>query len=174
MSRFNNKQLIAGIQNGKDEVIVYLAEKYFPYTRKLLRTKGVMDSMTPEFFSLVLVKVCLDIVQNKYPSSIEFETFFFNSLKDSILEWKSRRGDDGLNEEAFHSNQQKLIVAQCVSILDEHSIKLVHAYYAERLSFETIAAKFNYSNPVIAQHEVNKAINQLEGIVTLRLKSSIN
>ena len=170
MSRFNNKQLIAGIQNGKDEVIVYLAEKYFPYTRKLLRTKGVRDSRTPEFFSLVLVKVCLDIVQNKYPSSIEFETFFFNSLKDSILEWKSRRADD----EVSLSNQQKLIVAQCVSILDEHSIKLVHAYYAEQLSFETIAAKFNYSNPVIAQHEVNKAINQLEGIVTLRLKSSIN
>ena len=174
MSRFNNKQLIAGIQNGNNEVIVYLAEKYFPYTRKMLRTKGVRDSMTPEFFSSVLVKVCLDIVQNKFPSSIEFETFFFNCMKDSILEWKSRQGDDTLGEEVSLSDQQKLIVAQCVSILDEQSKKLVHAYYAERLSFETIATKFNFSNPVIAQYEVNKAINQLEGIVTLRLMSSLN
>lgn len=174
MSRFNNKKLIAGIQNGNEEVIVYLAEKYFPYARKLLRTKGISDSSTPEFFSNVLVKVCFDIIHHQFPPSIELETFFFNSLNDSVEEAKKNKHGNKLKVEGDWMNSQKEVVAQCVSILDEQSKKLVQSYYAERMSFETIAVKFNYSNPVIAQHEVNKAIAQLEGIVKLRLNMSEN
>ena len=174
MSRFNNKELIAGIQNGNEEIIVYLSEKYFPYARKLLRTKGISDSSTPEFFSNVLVKVCFDVIRHQLPTSIELETFFFNSLNDVVHEEKKNKHANRMKVEADWMHSQVEVVAQCVSILDEQSIKLVQAYYAERLSFETMAVRFNYSNPVIAQHEVNKAIAQLEGIVRLRLNMSEN
>jgi len=51
---------------------------------------------------------------------------------------------------------------------------LITARYAERLSFEKIAQRFDYSNPVIAQHELKKAMSQLEGIVKLRLNITLN
>ena len=70
--------------------------------------------------------------------------------------------------------QQTAVASQCVSILDEQARNLLHACYAERKSFEDIATKFEFSNAVIAQHEVNKAMNMLEGIVKLRLNISLN
>ena len=174
MSRFNNKQLITGIQNGNEDVFVYLAEKYFPLARRMLRMKGLKDSSTPEFFSTVLVKACMEIMHHKFSTSIEFEPFFFNCLQDNIQVEKNKRRKNQLKPDSVFSDQQTAVVAQCVSILDEGARTLVHAYYAERLSFESIAEKFNFSNAVIAQHEVNKAMNVLEGIVKLRLNISLN
>jgi hypothetical protein len=174
MRRYNNKELITEIQNGNEQVLVYLAKKYFHPARRALRLKGIKDSETPEFFSSVLIKVWLDILHHKFPSSIEFETFLFNSLGDNARESKEKKRANPLNSETLFSDRQKSIVAQCVSILDEHAKNLVHAYYAEQLSFEKIAVRFSYSNAVIAQHEVYKAMNQLEGIVKLRLNISLN
>jgi len=57
MGRYSNKQLITEIQNGREEVLVYLAKKYFQTSRRILRTKGVRDSQTPDIFSRVLVNV---------------------------------------------------------------------------------------------------------------------
>ncbi len=174
MSRYNNKQLITEIQNGNEEVLVYLAKKYFQTARRTLRVKGVKDSETPDVFSMVLIKTWLNILHHKFPSSIEFETFLFNSLQEYVYETKEKKRNNQLRSEAVFPDQQKAVVAQCVSILDEGGRNLVHAYYAEQLSFEKIAERFNYSNAVIAQHEVYKAMNQLEGIVKLRLNITLN
>ena len=57
----------------------------------------------------------------------------------------------------------------CVAIQDDDTRKLLFARYAERLSFEQIAVRFAYSNPVIAQFEINKAMNRLEDIVRIQL-----
>ncbi len=174
MSRYNNKQLITEIQNGNEESLVYLADKYFQSARRVMRLKGIKDTDTPDIFSTVLVKVWLSILHHKLPSSIEFETFFFNSLEEYIVETKERRRNNQLKSAIVFSDQQKSVVAQCVSILDENAKDLVYARYGDHLSFEKIAERFNYSNAVIAQHEVGKAMNQLEGIVKLRLNISLN
>ena len=136
--------------------------------------KGMKDSQTPDIFSRVLIKVWLDILHHKFSSSIELETFFFNSLQDKVNEIKEKKSFNQPGTQEVFSEQQRSVVAQCVSILDETDRNLVHAYYAEQLSYEKIAGRFNYSNAVIAQHEVYKAMNQLEGIVKLRLHISLN
>ncbi len=174
MSRYNNKQLITEIQNGNEDVLVYLAKKYFQTARRILRVKGVKDSQTPDIFSDVLIKVWLNILYHKFSPSIEFETFLFNSLQEHVNEIRERKRNNQLKMEPLVSEHQRYVVAQCVSILDENERNLVHAYYAEQLSFEKIADRFKYSNAVIAQHEVYKAMNQLEGIVKLRLNISRN
>ncbi len=173
MSKYHNKELITEIQNGNEDVLVYLAGKYFQQAGRVMRMKGIKDSSTPGIFSTVLVKVWLDILQHKFPPSIEFETFFFNSLQDFIRESKGKKRNQLKSADVFF-DQQKEVVGQCVSILDEHARNLVQAHYAEHLSFEKIAVRFNYSNAVIAQHEVNKAMSQLEGIVKLRLNIALN
>jgi len=174
MSRYTNKQLITEIQNGNEEVLVYLASKYFRASSRMLRLKGVKDSSTPGIFSTVLVKAWMDILHHKFPPSIEFETFFFNTLTEYIRELKVKKHTKRLHASDAFSVQQRDVVAQCVSILDENARNLVYACFADHLSYEGIAARFNYSNAVIAQHEVNKAMNQLEGIVKLRLNISNN
>jgi DNA-directed RNA polymerase specialized sigma24 family protein len=174
MSLYNNKQLITEIQNGNEQVLVYLAKKYFHSARRVLRVKGIKDAQTPAIFSTVLIKAWMDILCHKFPSSIEFETFLFNSLEDHIKEIKEKKNRKILAADAIMAGEQAGIVAQCVSILDENATNLVQAHYAEQLSFEKIAQRFNYSNAVIAQHEVYKAMSQLEGIVKLRLNISLN
>jgi len=73
-----------------------------------------------------------------------------------------------------YTDNQKEIVSDCVSIMDPDSRRLLAARYAEKLSYEQIAARYEYSNPVIAQFEVNKAMTQLEGIARARLNISSN
>jgi DNA-directed RNA polymerase specialized sigma24 family protein len=174
MSRYSNKQLITEIQNGNEEVLVYLAGKYFQSARKILRLRGVKDASTPGIFSAVMIKVWLGILHHRFPPSVEFETFFFNSLAEYVKEAREKRKNNQLKSGDIFSGQQRDVVAQCVSILDENARNLVYAHYAEHLSFEKIAERFSYSNAVIAQHEVNKAMSQLEGIVKLRLNISRN
>ena len=174
MSRYSNKELITEIRNGNEDVLVYLAGKYFRHAGRIMRMKGIKDSSTPGIFSTVLVKVWLDVQHHTFPPSIEFETFFLNSLQDYITDLKEKKRDNQLKSTDLFSTQQKEVVAQCVSILDENAKNLVQAHYAEQLSFEKIAVRFNYSNAVIAQHEVNRAMSQLEGIVKLRLNISMN
>lgn len=72
------------------------------------------------------------------------------------------------------SDQQRDIVAGCVNLMEVDNRRLLAARYAENLSYEQIAVRFEYSNPVIAQFEVNKAMNQLEGIARARLNISSN
>ena len=174
MSRYNNKQLVTEIQNGNEQVLVYLARKYFQAARRILRMKGMGDSETPDVFSNVLVKVWINILHHQFPSSIDFETFLFNSLQDHVFEIKEKKKNNQLKSETIFSEEQKSVVAQCVSILDENARNLVHSHYAEQLSFEKIAKRFNYGNAVVAQQEVYKAMNQLEGIVKLRLNIFLN
>jgi len=116
----------------------------------------------------------MDVLHHQLPSSIELETFLFNSLQEYVNEAKEKKRDNQLKSVTLFSDEQKSVVAQCVSILDENARDLIHAHYAEQLSFEKIAERFSYSNAVIAQHEVYKAMQQLEGIVKVRLNISLN
>jgi len=172
MSRYSNKELIAEIQNGNEEILVYLTGKYFSQVRRILRMRGWKDSLSPEIFATVLIRVWFDVSGPGFSPSVDLETFFFNSLQDYLTELRKKNQLD-LSNDPF-STDQKEVVSQCVSILDEQARNIVHARYAGHLSFEQIASRFNYSDAVIAQHEVNKAMNQLEGIVKLRLNISLN
>ncbi len=69
-------------------------------------------------------------------------------------------------------NEPDEVASQCVSILDEQAQKLLYSRIVGKLSYERIEKKFQYSNAVIAQYEVNKAYDQLKGIVKLRLNIS--
>ena len=63
--------------------------------------------------------------------------------------------------------------ASCFTILDEQSKKLLSARYTEKLTFEEIAVRFEFSNPVIAEFEVHKSLNQFRQIAQARLNTGI-
>jgi len=174
MAHYSNKALIPEIQNGNEDVLVYLSGKYFAQSRHLVRLKGLSEDRAPGIFSTVLVRVWMNVLQHRLPASVEFETFFFNSLKEEIEAEKRKKKEHHSSSDIAFAGDQKEIVAQCVSILDESSRQLIYARYAEFMSFESIAARFTYSNAVIAQYEVNKAIQQLQGIVKVRLSIPLN
>ncbi len=48
---------------------------------------------------------------------------------------------------------------------------LLTARYAENLNFEQLASRFQFSNPVIAQTEVEKAGSLMERILSARLRN---
>lgn len=172
MSRHTNEDIISSIINGQEDILFYLNRKYFETARSWLRRKGMADSQTPEIFSTVLVRVYREIQESRISSNMPFEPYLFNALKEFLREEKMIRKENRLQLVPVFSDIQREIVAECTGIMDEDSRKLLAARYAEKLSYEQIAARFEYSNPVIAQFEVNKAMNQLEGIVRARLNLS--
>jgi hypothetical protein len=165
MPAYLNKELIDLIRNGTDEFLFYLTDKYYQSARRLLRRSGCPDKETPIIFSRVIVSACHELQQSKLSTVFDFEQYFYTSLIDY---YKNNNSQKNLNVDLIHSHEKEVAVA-CFSILDELKQKLLAARYSGKLSFEQIAVKFNFSNPVIAQFEVNRAFLQYENVVKARL-----
>jgi hypothetical protein len=174
MSSYTNPEIISDIQNGKEEVLFYVSRKFFQPARRWLRRKGVPDDKTPEIFVTVLLQLFRDIQQQHLSIHVDFESYLFNSLEEFFKQEKAKGRKQRFILGPVYSDKQKDAVSLCVEIQDDNSRKLLYSRYAEKLSFEQIAVRFDYSNPVIAQFEVNKALNRLEGMVRLRLNIDQN
>jgi len=166
VKRFTEREVIPEINNGSREILVYLARKYFPSSRRLLRIRGFHDELTPGIFADVLANVYLKLQQQQF-EYVDFESYFMHALNDHIRTLKENGKSPML--ESDHPDE---IASQCVSILDDQSQKLLFSRVSGKMSYERIKDKFQFSNAVIAQYEVNKALSQLEGIIKLRLNFS--
>lgn len=165
MASFTNQQVIYSIQNGEEEILFYLTKKYYNSSRRLLRRIGCRDSETPAVFGRVLVNVFSEIQRNNISTNVDFEQFFYNSLREYFKTLKT----ENPKERELNTSEEKEIIRSCFSILDETSRKILAARFSEKLSFEQIAARMDFSNPVIAQFEFNKAFSQFEKISRARL-----
>lgn len=167
MKRYSEEEIILEINNGSREILVYLARKYFPSSRRLMRIKGLRDEVTPAVFADVLANVYQKLQQQQL-EFVDFESYFMHALNDHIRTVKGY----GNGVPNTSDSQPDEIASQCVSILDDQSQQLLFSRVAGKMSYERIKNKFQFSNAVIAQYEVNKALSQLEGIVKLRLNFS--
>lgn len=167
MARYSNQQIFNHILNGEEEILFYLTKKYYNSSRRWLHRNGCIDSDTPAIFSKVLINVYDDIQRNNISQNVDFEIFFYNSLREFFKNIKSENNHEP-------ESSEKEIVSSCFLILDEFYRKILSARYSEKLSFEQIAVRFKFSNPVIAQFEFNKAFSQYEKISKARLNISLN
>ena len=165
MARYTNQQIFDAIHNGDESVLFYLSDTYFQNGRRQLRRSGCRDSDTPFIFSQVLSKVYREIQQNKISQNINLENFIFNSLKNYFN--SNHTSENPEIDQAGLTYKGEVI--SCFTIMDENSRKILALRYVENLSFEEIAARLNFSNPFIAEHEFNKAFNQFENISKARL-----
>ena len=164
----NNQQIITAIQNGEDSVLLFLSRKYYESARKLLRRKGCRDKDTPVIFSGILVNAIREIQRNKISSNVDFEMFLFNNIREHLNDMKM------MEKKSNFLPGEREIIASCFMILDESSRKILAARYSENLTFEQIAARLEFSNPVIAHFEFNKAFILFENIVRARLNVQSN
>jgi Sigma-70, region 4 len=165
MARYTNQQIFDSIHNGDENILFYLSDTYFQTGRRQLRRSGCRDSDTPVIFSRVLTQIFREIQHNKISPNIDLENFIFNSLKDYLNTTHSTN----ISEVDEISSTTKKDVISCFSIMDENSRNIVALRYVENLSFEEIAVRLNFSNPHIAEYELNKAFNQFENITKARL-----
>jgi DNA-directed RNA polymerase specialized sigma24 family protein len=163
--------VIRTIRNGSNEPLFELARRYFSTARRLLRSRGVKDSETPRVFSGVLSAFARDIRREKIAPQTDISSYLLNVLRQYAREDRaSRKGRDSRNITEV-LEEDRLVAARCISVLDERSKALLFARYAEHLNYEQIAARFQYSNPVIAQTEVEKAASLMERILSARLRN---
>ena len=170
MPQFTNKEIISSIQNDDEQVLLYLSKKYFESSRRAIRRAGFPDSSTPEIFSSTLVKTCREIQHNRLTGNVDFEQFYYNVLNEEISLLK----EAGIGEINMPVDKDVKVSAHCFSVLDDAARKIIAARFVEKLSFEQIASRFNFSNPVIAQFEFNKAYRQFETIVRARFNKSLS
>jgi len=167
MRRKADEQIISRIRNGEEDVLFYLSKKYFESARRILRRNGCPDRDTPRLFSSILVNLSREIQRNRISPNIGFESFLFNSIWKHVDALKKEKEK---NAPAFPS--ETAAISSCFTILDDNARRLLAARYCEGLSYEEIAVRMEYSNPVIAQFECDKAFSQYEKIVRARLNLS--
>jgi hypothetical protein len=168
MKKYSQNQIFELIQNGQEEVLFYLTDKFFQPSRRMLRQLGCLDADTPSVFGQVLVHVFREIQSNKITPTIDFENYFYTTLKDFFTKNYSSEVIQGNDE----WKEDKEIIASCYSILDPQSQKILSLRYVENLTFEQIAVRMNFSNPFITEFEFNKAFEQLANISKARLMIS--
>jgi len=165
------QDLIVEIKKDRNEVLSFIVRKFFPISRKILGRKGIQDSMTPQIFTSALIRVLKDIRCHNLSEMVDFNSLLQNALIHEAANFKSRSlTPENISADQLNAN----IVANCVLVLDEQAQRLIYVRYVEQKSFEEIAQIFNFSNPVIAQFETDKAYKQLEGIVKVRLSVNQN
>ena len=172
--RINKKEIISEIKFNNEAVLPVLAKKYFSAARRILRMNGLKDRDTPEVFSQVLAHVYMTIQQEHIPLNIDFEDYFFKALRERIDRFKEERKTKKQLKFSDLTDDKNKVAADCVAILDGQSQAVIYARVIEKLSYEQMAERFRFASPVAAQQEFNKAFNQLEGIVKVRLNISLN
>lgn len=172
LSRKSNDEIIASLRNGEEESLYDLSKKYFQSSRRWLRRKGISDSATPGIFAKVMVKVYRDIQHRKVSNHVDLDKYLFNMLNEQIQDEKSNKKLFKKNGLKPSSDLERDAVVSCFSILDDQSKKLLSARYTEKLTFEEIASRFDFSNPVIAEFELHKALNQFNQISKARLNTT--
>src|SRR5262245_44734822 len=115
MARLSNKDLIGKISNGEDEILVYLTEKYFASSRRIIRSKGIKDELTPAVFSDAMSRAWIGVSRHRFTGHVEFETYFYNTLQESIAEFK-RRLKYNSKDSTESSEERRLVASQCVDI----------------------------------------------------------
>jgi len=173
ISHKSNEEVINSIRNGKEETLYVLSKKYFQSSRRWLRRKGISDSATPAIFAKMIVKMFRDIQQNRLSTHVDLDKYIFNMFNEHLSKEKENRKFKRQPSILPSSDIERDVTASCFTILDEQSKKLLSARYTEKLSFEEIAVRFDFSNPVIAEFEVHKALNQFRQIAQARLNTGI-
>ncbi len=168
-----NEEVITSIRNGNEETLFKLSKKYFQTSRRWLRRNGISDSATPAIFAKVLVKVFRDIQQNRLSTHVDMDKYIFNMLNEHLNKEKEARKFLRKTGIQPSTDLERDAVSSCFSILDDQSKKLLSSRYTEKLSFEEIASRFEFSNPVIAEFEVHKALKQFRQISMARLNTVI-
>ena len=133
----------------------------------MLRVRGIHDELTPVIFAETLANVFSEL-RYRGNDKIDFDSYFLNALDESAkaILAKTKAGEHSASDEPVQ------VAAKCVSILDPKAQQLLYAKVAGQYSYERIRDEFNFSNSVIAQYEVTKVMDQLEGIVKLRMNFS--
>ncbi|MCC7232625.1 MAG: sigma-70 family RNA polymerase sigma factor [Bacteroidia bacterium] len=168
MRKNSNREIIIALQNGENSVLLGLGKKYFPEARSVLRRRGIRDKDTPQLFAGILVQVYREIRSHHGSTDIPFEPFLFNAIDSFLKDEKARRKEliPGLTS---IEDPEAAVAAECLGILEEETRELLFERYSEGFSFEMIAARQEFSNPVIAEAEVDKCILRFEGILRIRL-----
>lgn len=159
--------------NGNEETLFSLSKKYFQSSRRWLRRNGISDAATPGIFAKVLVLVYRDIQHKRLNTHVDIDKYIFNTLNEHLNKVKENQKFQRKNGIQPSTDLEVDAVSSCFTILDGQSKKLLSLRYTEKLSFEEIASRFEFSNPVIAEFEVHKALNQFRQISQARLNAGI-
>ena len=169
ISHRKNEEIITSLQNGREEELLALSRRYFQSSRRWLRRKGISDSATPAIFAKVLVKIFRHIQQNRLSVHVDLDKYIYNMLNEQLSKEKEDRKFKRQIAILPSTDIEREVAATCFTILDEQNKKLLSSRYTEKLTFEEIAVRFEFSNPVIAEFEIHKALNQFRQISQARL-----
>lgn len=167
MSRIKEQSVIDELKNGSTDILLYLTQQYFQSSRRWLRSKGVRDADTPQLFSKAVINLMRELQAKKPSAPVDMEKYIFTKINEALSAYKVKttEGDERMQISGIQ------LTARCFAALDDDARKLLSAYYADNLTFEELAVRFEFSNPVIAEFEVNRQMKKLEGIVKVAMES---
>jgi DNA-directed RNA polymerase specialized sigma24 family protein len=162
----DNSHLVQELRDSSADALGRLCKRYFQSSRRWLRRQGVKDSDTPGLFADIVLDLTRFIQEKKVTGPIDFEHLLRESTMDRLKRYKDLRRSASSN----HPEDETVEAAvRCFSALDESHQRLLEAHYVEGANFEEVARRFGFGNASIAEFEIDRAMNLLEGLVKVSI-----
>lgn len=170
------ENVLEGIRNSNSKVIKKLYEEAYPMIFKLVTANNTDASETREILQqamIVLYEKSLDV---SFELTCAPSTFLYAISKNILLKRFRQAGNTtALNEthyEQFEAeaegeeqlvlNERQELLYQLLETVGQSCKKILSLYYFEKLKFEEIAERLNYTNAANAKNQKYKCLKKLK------------
>ena len=167
-TKYSNKEILEQISNGNKDILLFLFEKYYRNSFKLLKKKGLNEKQQKKFFARVLAILWIEIRNLNNKDHIDAESMLYNILENYANKIFKDADTELIFETALNADELEIskVMADCVDVLDEKERLMIVHHFTEGNSGDK--KSFTGLQPFI------NIFNRLAGIATIRLKEMIN
>lgn len=173
---YTREQIVRGVKSSDDAVLNYLYRNNYPMIRNLVLSNSGSEADVRETLHQGIIIFFEKCIQPDFELTCEVSTFLYaicrnillkrikqTSLNVELTDYHSDLiADEDLREEILELNEQQNKLYRLLETIGESCKKLLKLYYFEKLKFDEIAVKLNYTNADNAKNQKYKCLKKLK------------
>jgi RNA polymerase sigma factor (sigma-70 family) len=175
--QFTDEQFLEGLRSGNSELLSALYKKYYSIVLKLIINNSGTEEAAQDIYQETVIVLYENAQKPGFTLNCQLQTYIYSVAKRLWLKQLKKNGKTFLLKEDDEHE-----VADVSSDMQEHAVKeseiekmnkslaelgepcatLIRDFYVHRLSMETIADKFGYTNADNAKNQKYKCLQRLK------------
>jgi RNA polymerase sigma factor (sigma-70 family) len=175
--QLSDSQFIAGLREGNNEVLATLYKKYFKIVLKLVVNNSGSSDSAKDIYQETIIVLYENVRKPEFVLNCQLQTYIYSVAKRLWLKQLKLRGGTFLIREeqrgeiadvtedlTYHAQKEQEFekIHRSLSMLGEPCATLIQDFYVQKLSMESIADKFGYTNADNAKNQKYKCLQRLK------------
>jgi RNA polymerase sigma factor (sigma-70 family) len=175
--QFSDNEFIEGLRSGDSLVLSALYKKYYNLVLKFVVNNSGSEEAARDIYQEAVIVLYENVRKPGFSLNCQLQTYLYSVVRRLWLKELRRNGKSSLFKETdeeeladvsaetdAHSEKEKDFERLNVSLaeLGEPCATLIGDFYVRRLSMDTIAEKFGYTNADTAKNQKYKCLQRLK------------